>query len=136
MNRKNPIGVTSIKSGIITHPKNFGKYSNPVKIETVFLLNSVSLWDISLGVSLVSDGMNWSIEYMIREKTDSAFGTCSAWIDNGKIIMKKINNEIKYLDKNSFFLLNLKNNIIAILKNRKTPSGLVIVASPAKTNER
>ncbi len=73
---------------------------------------------------------------MIREKTDSVFGTCSAWIDNGKIIMKKINNEIKYLDKNSFFPLNLKNNIIAILKNRKTPSGLVIVASPTKTNER
>ena len=73
---------------------------------------------------------------MIREKTDSVFGTCSAWIDNGKIIMKKINNEIKYLDKNSFFPLNLKNNIIAILKNRKIPSGLAIAASPAKTNER
>ena len=38
--------------------------------------------------------------------------------------------------KTVFFPLNLKNNIIAILKNRKTPSGLVIVASPAKTNER
>ena len=134
MNRKNPIGVTSIKSGIITHPINFGKCSNPVKIEIVFLLNSISLWDISLAVG--SDGTNWSIEDMIREKTDSVFGTCSAWIDNGKIIMKKINNEIKYLGKNNFFPLNLKNNIIAILKNRKTPSGLVIVASPAKTNER
>ena len=73
---------------------------------------------------------------MIREKTDSVFETCSECIENGKIIMKKINNEIKYLGKNSFFPLNLKNNIIAILKNRKTPSGLVIVASPAKTNER
>ena len=136
MNRKNPIGVTSIKSGIITHPINFGKCSNPVKIESVLSLNSISLWDISLGVDLVSDGMNWSIEDMILEKTDSVFGTCSAWIDNGKIIMKKINNEIKYLDKNSFFPLNLKNNIVAILKNRKIPSGLVIVAIPAKTNER
>ena len=89
MNRKNPNGVTSMKSGIITHPKNFGKCSNPVKIETVFLLNSISLWDISLGMDLASYGMNCSIEDTIREKTDSVFGTCSAWIDNGKIIMKK-----------------------------------------------
>ena len=58
MNRKNPIGVTSIKSGIITHPINFGKCSNPVKIETTSLSNSISLRDISLGMSLVSDGMN------------------------------------------------------------------------------
>ena len=43
MNRKNPIGVTSIKSGIIAHPRNFGKYSNPVKIEIVVLLNPISL---------------------------------------------------------------------------------------------
>ena len=136
MNRKNPIGVTSIKSGIITHPIYFGKCSNPVKIEIVFLLNSISLWDISLRVGLVSDGMNWSIEYMIREKTDSLFESCSACIENGKIIMKKIDNKIKYLGKNNFFPLNLKNNIIAILKNRKIPSGLAIVASPAKTNER
>ena len=54
-------------------------------------------------MGLVSDGMKCPIEDIIREKTDSVFGTCSAWIDNGKIIMKKINNEIKYLDKNSFF---------------------------------
>ena len=136
MNRKNPIGVTSIKSGIITHPKNFGKYSNPVKVEIMYLSDSILLWDTSPGVDLVSDGINWSIEDMIREKTDSVFETCSAWIDNGKIIMKKINNEIKYLDKNSFFPLNLKNNMIAILKNMKIPSGLAIVAIPAKTNER
>jgi hypothetical protein len=38
--------------------------------------------------------------------------------------------------KKVLFPLNLKNNIVAILKNRKTPSGLVIVASPTKTNER
>ena len=130
------MGVTSIKSGIITHTRNFGKYSNPVKIEIVVLLNSISLWDISLGVDLISDGMNWSIEYMIREKIDSVFEACSACIENGKIIMKKINNKIKYLGKNNFFPLNLKNNIIAILKNMKIPSGLAIAAIPAKTNER